>query len=320
MGIINKGLAPMNKTAVLNRIRPILGTVWNSLSRHVRGLRTDAKILGSEGWNAAKKKVGQVGQMLKDNKTPASILGAGAIVGAPTAYGMSRMGNAANEIKNTVTQGKEDIQNEIAQGRDAALNEIQKFTSTAKNPFMAIANQFGGGLAGMMGIGNYASPQWYSKLVQFLYNLFGKQAPDRFNNVTASYTKEGSALTTYAALDLALHGSNHYHKQASAGEIIPDRTSGAHICLAIEMEKLANYFASQKDLRYLALPFFDTAEKVREGHPAKVAMFERLGNEHLAEQACAATQTIAADILGREIVRTLNQKTAELLAKKHRCQ
>ena len=183
---------------------------------------------------------------------------------------------------------------------------------------MDIANQFGGGLAGMMGIGNYSSPQWYSKLVQFLYNLFGKQAPERFNNVTASYTKEGSALTTYAALDLALHGSPRYHKQASAGtEITPDKTSGAHICLAIEMEKLANYFATQQDLRYLALPFLDTAEKVREGYPAKVAMFERLGkNEKLAERACSVIQTIAADILGQEIVWTLNQKTAELFAKK----
>ena len=124
------------------------------------------------------------------------------------------------------------------------------------------------------------------------------------------------SLTPYAALEIALYGSDP-QKQASAGGIAPDRRLGSHLLLAREMTKTANTLLADEKVKHLAAPLQKAAENVAKGYPAHSAVTAACGGDmKLAEQAKSLIGAMAMDLLQQRIEKTYEAKAAAFLAAK----
>ena len=330
MGFLNKGMTPMNKSAEGLTIK-VAKIPWGQLGKGALSM----------GKNFGKNTIKEVKQR------PVST------VGLPLGgyYLYSQMGNKVDNIQNHLggmgesISGAANEMGDLAREGRAAINDFRN----GVKPWQDMLGGIGRGIAGTFGMQGYNRPQWQQNAFnsgQQMYNkatdpetgivgVVNQQVQQKYQQfiewlaqlmektsampTTASGTKEAGLTirTPFAALQIALNGSEQFQKQASANA--PDTLLKAHLSLADEMEKCAGYFLTQEIVRPFAIPFRKAADMVRQGYPAKTAMFVCLGkNEKLAAPTHQVLHRMAAEVLMREVSKTYQRKEAEQLKKKSR--
>ena len=310
MSAISKGLAPMNKSAGFKISIPRLGG---------QRLTTPPSTFRKTLDNATQQTWDHLKAHRKGYGISTVAVGAGL-------YGDHQLHKAVNNVNNTISGGMETIQNTA----DNAMNRLdQQVDSLKRGPWTDMFGSFGSALAGLFGVKGYAAPNWYNRLIAFLKKMFGQQEPNKFTDpetgtggvTTASYDlkKKGSMfLPANQALITAINGSPQFQKQAAAGkELVPEQVLNAHIRVADMMEKAAAMMQDSAEYRSFADSFIRASQQVRQGYPAKLAMYRELcGSRSLTAKANEVLDTIGAELLGQAIQATLAKKTASFFAKK----
>ena len=304
MKVINKGLSPLTKGAGIGS--KVMDTA-KTVAKKIPGVALNAAVPAT----AAATAIG------------AGAYGANKLVQGTTnriQQGINaKVDPVLNDVRGLIQQGQSSLA-DVQQRVNAASDSFQKLVNTGQraiSPWADMSHSAGSNLAGLFGVQGYNQPQWYQNIVAFLHKLFSGQIfPGRTS--TASYTGNTAMnLTPVDALTLAIHGSEQFQKNASAGNTVPDRKLNAHIMLAQEMQKAAEVLLENEKVRHLAKPLQKAAELVNDGYPAKLAVgTATVWNVKLAEQIMSLVGAMAVDLLQQRIERTYNAKVAAYLEAK----
>ena len=341
MGVLNKGLPSMGKTAAggvaMGAMRGAARTrVPTSTQRRVATSPTATQPAAAPGRNYA-----------KDYGVPTA-MGAGLI--GTNMHASHLADKAMNRTENMIGNVNNQWMGLAERGIDQGVNAFNQQAENFRQTIDPLANlnrglsAIGTGLMSIPGIlkNKYNSlaqqiqnPQtdpnadlgmtWWEQNQQMMRRRRRQMELEQLLNQgqepwkMAGYSpKQRNMRTTFDALQVALNGSEQFQKSASAGEKeTPDTLLRAHLRFADEMEKAAEYFATQENARPFAKPFKEAAAMVRKGYPAKTAMGKVLRAEQkLAAQATPVLERMASELLKREVARSYQKKVAAHLAEK----
>jgi len=116
-----------------------------------------------------------------------------------------------------------------------------------------------------------------------------------------------TTLTTREQLEIAIHGSPHFHAKAAAatGDLPPDQKVDAHKELADELARLGTLLGK-------------TAEYVKGGYPARVVLGKLAGEENFDPDYAAKLASVIDEagelVLRNHVFRSFQQKVREKTA------